>query len=94
MDFIDLGSDRTVGGIDRMLESALGGPHGYTDTNLVEVPIALLIVEIAKIAEDKIEWFPRGKWATIQHIQFQIEQELKRYLFKDCKELKEDSDGK
>jgi hypothetical protein len=33
-------------------------------------------VEAAKRAEDRDEWFPRGKWATIQAMQEAIEQEL------------------
>mgnify|MGYP001613329554 CR=1 FL=1 len=75
MDFIDLGGDRAVNGLGLMLEAALG-QHGYTDSRLVEVPIALLIIEIAKIAEDRDEWFPAGKWALIQAIQARVEKEL------------------
>ena len=81
MDYIKLGGSRTVDGLGLMLESAFGGPHGYTDTNLVEVSTALFIVEIAKVAEDREEWFPCGKWATIQAIQAQIEKQI-RLLFK------------
>lgn len=76
MDFIDLGGSRVVDGLGLMLEAALGS-HGYTDSNLVEVPIALLIIEIAKVAEDRDEWFLCGKWATIQAIQSRVEKELK-----------------
>ena len=77
MDFIELGGSITVDGLNLMLESALGGSQGYTDSRLVEVPIALLIIEIAKIAEDREEWFPCGKWATIQAIQGRVAEELK-----------------
>ena len=49
---------------------------------IAEVPIALYIVEIAKIADDKEEWFPLGKWATIQAIQGRIEKEITT-LFKE-----------
>ena len=87
MDYVDLGGSVTVEGLGKMLEAALGGPHGYTDSQLVEVSIALLIVEISKIADDKEEWFPCGKWATIQAIQARIEEEIAT-----C--FKEDSDGK
>lgn len=77
MDFIELGGSLVVDGLGLMLESALGGSHGYTNSRFVEVPIALLVIEIAKIAEDREEWFPCGKWATIQMIQERIERELK-----------------
>lgn len=87
MDYVNLGGSMTVEGLGKMLEAALGGPHGYTDSLIAEVPIALYIVEIAKIADDKEEWFPLGKWATIQAIQGRIEKEITT-LFK------EDSDGK
>lgn len=76
MDFIELGGSLTVDGLSQMLESALGGSQGYTDSRLVEVPIALLIIEIAKVAEDREEWFPCGKWATIQAIQARVEKEI------------------
>ena len=76
MDFISLGRERTTYGLGKMLEAALNGVHGYTDSNLVEVPTALMIIEIAKIAEDRDEWFPAGKWATIQAMQEQVEREL------------------
>ena len=76
MDFIELGGSCTVEGLGLMLEAALG-PHGYTNSRLVEAPIALLIIEIAKMTEDRDEWFPCGKWATIQAIQGRVEKELK-----------------
>lgn len=80
MDFIELGGPLTTKGLAKMLDAAFSGPHGYTDSRLVEVPIALLIAEIAKLAEDRADWFPCGKWATIQAIQGRIEKEL-RMLF-------------
>ena len=77
MDFIELelGGTRTVAGLGAMLEAVLG-PHGYTDSSLAEVPIALLIIEIAKRAEDRDDWFPLGKWATIQAIQDRCDEQL------------------
>lgn len=42
----------------------------------VDVPMALFIVEVAKRAPDKAEFFPHGKWATIQAIQERIDKEL------------------
>lgn len=77
MDFIELGGSRVVDGLHLMLEAALG-QDDYTDSRLVEIPIALLIIEIAKIAEDRDQWFPSGKWATIQAIQGRVEKELKK----------------
>lgn len=56
-----------VEGLSQMMEAAVG-PHDYVH-GYVDVPIALFIVEIAKLAEDRPEWFPRGRWATIQSIQ-------------------------
>ena len=41
---------------------------------------ALLVIEAAKRAEDRVEWFPRGKWATIQAMQERTEREL-RWMF-------------
>lgn len=76
MDFIKLGGSRVIDGLGLMLEAMLGEPHGYTDSRFVDVPTALLIVEIAKIAEDRDEWFPCGKWATIQAIQSRIGEQL------------------
>uniref|UniRef100_A0A6M3LQN1 Uncharacterized protein n=1 Tax=viral metagenome TaxID=1070528 RepID=A0A6M3LQN1_9ZZZZ len=76
MDFIEIGGSRTIDGLRLMIGAAFG-ENGYLDTRLVEVPIALLIIEVAKIAEDRDEWFPCGKWATIQAIQGRVENELK-----------------
>jgi hypothetical protein len=76
MDYIDLGGSRVVDGISRMLEAAFGDIHGYTDTRLVDVPTALMVVEIAKLADDHEAWFPCGKWATIQAIQERVEKQL------------------
>lgn len=76
MDYVELGGSYVCDGLGLMLEAALGA-HGYTNSRLVEVPIALLIIEIAKLAEDRDEWFPSGKWATIQAIQGRVEKQLK-----------------
>ncbi|MDP2630061.1 MAG: hypothetical protein Q8P56_01510 [Candidatus Uhrbacteria bacterium] len=80
MDFVELGGSCVVGGLNLMLEAAFGEPHGYTDTRLADVPTALYIIEIAKMSEDRDEWFPCGKWATIQAIQERCERQL-RTLF-------------
>jgi len=61
-------------GLSDMLEAAIG-PH---DIVQVFVPLqwALFIMCLAKGATDKEEWFPHGKWATIQALQGRIDTEL------------------
>lgn len=70
--------DRVLDGLRDMLEAAIG-PHDYV-FSYVELPIALLIIEAAKRADDKPEWFPHGKWATIQNIQDAVEVELGEFF--------------
>ena len=75
MDAVLLSKSRSVcEALENMLTAALGS-HGYVG-GYVDVSIALMVVEIAKRAEDKPEWFPRGKWATIQSIKAACEHEL------------------
>lgn len=75
MDLINLSnSPSVINGLSQMLTAAIG-PHEYQLT-YVDIPLALFIVEIAKRAEDRPEWFPRGRWATIQSIESNIEDEL------------------
>lgn len=69
-------------GLEDMLTAAIG-EHGY-NISFVEPGTALLIIEAAKRAEDRDEWFPRGKWATIQSMQERVEREL-QWLF--CTEV-------
>mgnify|MGYP000314132716 CR=1 FL=1 len=76
MDSVHLSdSGRVLDGLRSMMESAIG-PHEYVQ-GYVEVPVALLLIEIAKRAEDRNEWFPRGKWATIQAIQGEVERQMR-----------------
>ena len=71
MDFVELSaSSRVRDGLDSMLTDILG-PHDIVHP-FIEVGIALLIVEISKRVTDKPEWFPKGKWATIQSIQEKV----------------------
>ena len=65
---------RTRDGLKSMMEAAIG----LNKIVQVFVPMqwALFIVEVAKRAPDKEEWFPNGKWATIQAIQERIDKEL------------------
>ena len=69
-------SSRVLDGLRDMMEAAIG-PHEYVHS-YVDVPIALLVIEASKRAEDRDEWFPRGKWATIQSIQGATEKQLER----------------
>ena len=50
----------------------------------VDIPAALYIIEVAKLASDTEKYFPRGKWATIQSIQ----QRIAHALNASIKELK------
>ena len=73
LDIVELPSGRARDGLVDMLRPLEldGYIHGF-----VEVHVALLIVELAKRAEDRPEWFPHGKWATIQAIQAQCDKQL------------------
>jgi len=51
-------------------------PDGRFDSIFMDIEFALLVIEIAKRAEDKTKWFPHGKWGTIQSIQAQVDKEL------------------
>lgn len=72
-------SDRVRDGLADMLTAAIGD-HAH-ELRHVDVSLALLVIEAAKRAEDREEWFPRGKWATVQAMQERVEREL-RWLFR------------
>ncbi len=75
MDFVHLSeSPRVIDGLKDMMNTIIG-ENEYVQS-YVNVEIALLICEIAKRAEDKDGWFPRGKWATIQAIQARINEQI------------------
>ena len=76
-------SSRVCEGLHDML-AASGAETMGCDASYVELPIALLYIEVAKRAEDRPEWFPRGKWATIQALQGMVEKQLDA-LFKEPK---------
>ncbi len=81
MDAIQLvDSARTLDGLGDMMEVADDARESVQ--GWVDVATALLIVEVAKRAEDKKDWFPRGKWATIQSIQRKVDRELEK-IFKE-----------
>lgn len=60
-------SERVRDGLEAMLTAAIGD-HGYILRH-VAAETALLVIEAAKRAADREDWFPRGKWATIQSMQ-------------------------
>lgn len=72
-------SPRVREGLTDMLTAAIGD-HGYS-LGYVDVQLALLVIEAAKRAEDREDWFPRGKWATVQAMQERTEREL-QWLFR------------
>ncbi len=49
--------------------------HGW-----VEIAPTLFLIEIAKRAEDLPEYFPHGKWATIQAIEARLDEAITKYL--------------
>ena len=72
------GSEMAKRGLEDMLEAAEDGMSGRIQGGrLTDVATALLLIEIAKRADDRDEWFPFGKWATIQAIQGRCDDELK-----------------
>lgn len=77
MDSILLSANRKViEGLNAMSQSMLGVVNGYLDSAYVEAPIALFLIEVAKRAEDREDYFPHGKWATIQAIQERTYREI------------------
>jgi hypothetical protein len=67
-------SNTTATGLEKMLTAAIG-EHGYHLPH-VDLPIALLIIEIARRSEDVPEWFPRGRWAAVTSMQDRTERVL------------------
>ena len=75
MDSIEISVNSQVkAGLAAMLEAAIG-PNKIVQS-FVSCNWALMIIAIAERADDKEEWFPHGKWATIQAIQGRIDKEL------------------
>ena len=79
-------SPAVLDGLRMMLDATLGkgAGDGYLPCATVEAPTALLVLAIARLADDDDqrkdgeEWFPRGKWATIQALESRVERELSR----------------
>jgi hypothetical protein len=71
----------TQQGLQKMLKHYLGPKVTIARVAIfLSVPDALLIVEIAKRADDRPEWFPSGKWATILAIEQRIADEIVRTM--------------
>ena len=80
LDVVNLTESYTVrDGLAAMLTAAIG-EHAYCLSH-VDAATALLVIEAAKRAEDREDWFPRGKWATVQEMQERTEREL-QWMFK------------
>ena len=80
LDIVQLTGSHTVcDGLAAMLTAAIG-EHAYCLSH-VDAATALLVIEAAKRAEDREDWFPRGKWATVQAMQERVEREL-QWLFR------------
>ena len=45
-----------------------------------DIAAALFITALAKKADDKPEWFPKGKWATIQLMEARIGEQIDKML--------------
>jgi hypothetical protein len=74
-------SSRVLDGLSLMLKAVIGD-HDLI-FNYVHLSTALLLVAIAKRAPDHAEWFPRGKWATIQNIEGRIDQSLNEIAWQE-----------
>ncbi len=72
-------SERAREGLSDMLTAAIGD-HDLM-RSWVDMSEALLFIELAKAAPDKPEWFPRGKAATIQQLQSNVDAVIKTISF-------------
>jgi hypothetical protein len=68
-------------GLESMLTAAIGD-HGYRLQH-VDLSVACMVLIIALRAPDLDEWFPHGKWATLQRIQGGIEESMKQIKWPD-----------
>jgi hypothetical protein len=73
MDSILIGS-KALDGIKILLDKVLG-PNDIAQPYM-EVRDVLLVIEIMSRACDRVEYFPHGKWGTIQALQDKIDFEL------------------
>jgi hypothetical protein len=77
---------RVVDGLAGALNDAEEGLGDLART-YVDVGTALLVAEVAMRCEDRPDWFPAGKWATIQSIQGAIDAEVGK-IFNKTQEKK------
>ncbi len=42
----------------------------------IEASLVLELLKFAEHAEDRPEWFPRGKWATIQALEQRLDEKI------------------
>ena len=83
LDVVNLTESHTVrDGLSAMLTAAIG-EHAYCLSH-VDAATALLVIEAAKRAEDREDWFPRGKWATVHAMQERTERELQWLFAASC----------
>jgi len=76
-------SDLVKHGLEDMLDAASDGMRGIIEDSIyTDIATALLVIEIAKRAEDQDDWFPCGKWATIQAIQGRCTEQLDTLFIK------------
>ena len=76
--------DKTLAGLRLMLAAASDGLDALLDGGRwVDVQVGLLVIEVAKLADDREDWFPLGKWATIQSMQAACEMQLKTLFAND-----------
>lgn len=69
-----------VEGLRRMMQERFGDEYDEYARMWVPMGRALLIVAVARRVEDKPEYFPRGKWATIQAIEQGVDWVIDRAL--------------
>lgn len=80
MDYVMLsGLAKTHAGLVDMLNASEPcGGELIEDSQFANVADALFVIEVAKRAKDRDDWFPCGKWATIQAIQGRCEAQLSK----------------
>lgn len=67
-------SEEAAGGLSRVLNMTISTSN--------QPEMMAWVVMILEELEDRPEWFPRGKWATIHHIQDQLQDCVAEFLKK------------
>lgn len=74
--FIEI-SEPVRAGLARMMDAMLVEKHQFVVCRHVDLALATLIIYLAKMADDySVEWFPKGKWTTIQILEDKVDQVL------------------